>query len=115
MISTSNANDKNIVHNSEYIIKSSAWTENLQEKEGVIVGGRNISDTKLHIPDQPDQMEMINVVNNSNFSSMMHNFFSDVSVVGLKYVALGGASWIRRFIWLLLVLFGVGFMSFQVR
>ena len=42
------------------------------------------------------------------------NFFSDVSVVGLKYVALGGVSWLRRVIWLVLVLMGLGFMIFQV-
>ena len=40
-------------------------------------------------------------------------FFSEVSVVGLKYVVLTGAMYVRKAIWLLCVLGGLGFMIYQ--
>lgn len=41
-------------------------------------------------------------------------FASDWSVVGIKYVFKSGVFWFRRLIWLALVLFGFGFMAFQI-
>ena len=43
----------------------------------------------------------------------IEEFFSEVSVVGLKYVAIAGAAYIRKAIWLFFVLGGLGFMIFQ--
>ena len=43
----------------------------------------------------------------------IESFISEVSVVGLKYVVLTGAMYVRKAIWLLFVLGGLGFMIYQ--
>ena len=40
-------------------------------------------------------------------------FFSEVTVVGLKYVVLTGGMYVRKAIWLFFVLGGFGFMIYQ--
>lgn len=47
------------------------------------------------------------------FSSLFKNFLDGVSVVGLKYVVSPGHVF-RKLFWLMMVLFGVGFMLYQV-
>jgi len=42
-------------------------------------------------------------------------FADDVSVVGLRYVANPSASAFRRSIWILLILIGAGFTTFQIQ
>lgn len=65
------------------------------------------------IPESPE-------VSNDDISGLvcktkLHEFVSsDWSVAGLKYVVLNGASIPRRILWLVLVLFGTGFMIYQV-
>lgn len=80
----------------------------------------NISSTGNH------QVRRTSKINSSDENTDVHteswqyrelrNFLSqDWSVVGVKYV-FGTEIWIiRRIIWLSLVLFGVGFMVFQIR
>ena len=42
-------------------------------------------------------------------------FCSDVSIVGLRYVANPSASLLRRSLWVLLVVVGAGFTTFQIQ
>ena len=42
------------------------------------------------------------------------NFAGDVSIVGIRYVFEGNAHLLRRLLWLILVLGGVGFLFYQV-
>lgn len=46
-------------------------------------------------------------------AAAMKTFLSEVSIVGMKYVTESG-NIVRRIIWLTLVLFGIGFMLFQL-
>jgi hypothetical protein len=44
----------------------------------------------------------------------VNSFFSEVSIGGAKYTVLASASYFRRFLWLFLVLLGIGFCVFQI-
>jgi len=45
----------------------------------------------------------------------LRTFCSEASVVGLRFVANTSASPFRRFVWILLLIFGVGFTTFQIQ
>jgi len=45
----------------------------------------------------------------------MTSFAASVSIVGLRYVANTSASTFRRSIWILLILIGAGFTTFQIQ
>lgn len=42
-------------------------------------------------------------------------FMQEISIIGIKYVFNSGLSTLRRIIWLSLILFGFGFMFFQLQ
>jgi len=46
---------------------------------------------------------------------LMTSFAASVSIVGLRYVANTSASTFRRSIWILLILIGAGFTTFQIQ
>lgn len=50
---------------------------------------------------------------NVAFIGLFKLFLSEVSIVGLRYVVTSG-NIVRRLVWLLFVLCGVGFMMFQL-
>jgi len=52
--------------------------------------------------------------NRKSWLQYMMAFAHDVSVVGLRYVASPSASAFRRSIWILLILFGAAFTTFQI-
>ena len=49
-----------------------------------------------------------------SFQSRFHSFLDDVSIVGLKYCADGKRGWLKRLIWIALVLTGLCFMTYQI-
>lgn len=57
----------------------------------------------------------INGKKNFIWSIRITNFLQDISVIGIKYTLMQNASFGRRFFWVLLILFGVGFMIFQLQ
>lgn len=52
--------------------------------------------------------------NDVRWRALTSNFLGEVSIGGIKYLAVGEASVVRRLIWLTFVLFGVSFMSYQI-
>ena len=52
--------------------------------------------------------------NKQFFLPRLHDFLGEVSIVGAKYAVLSSAALLRRLLWVFLVLFGIGFMLYQV-
>ena len=48
-------------------------------------------------------------------SQRMRTFSDEVSIVGLRYTLRGSVNWARKTMWTLLIVFGLGFMLYQIQ
>ena len=48
-------------------------------------------------------------------SQRMRNFSDEVSIVGLRYTLRGSVNWARKTMWTFLIVFGLGFMLYQIQ